>query len=79
VKAAYCSMLALKHKGVAVACFLKILLKGIRSSAKEERLHDEINDVAKAAQSHLWRRVNGSECRIITASIIHLVGDYPTC
>jgi hypothetical protein len=53
MKAAYCSMLAPKHKGVAVACFLKILLKGIRSGAKEERLHDEIDDVAKVAQSHL--------------------------
>jgi hypothetical protein len=53
MKAAYCSILALKHKGVAIACFLKILLKGIRSSAKEERLHDKIDDVAKAAQSYL--------------------------
>jgi hypothetical protein len=48
-------MLVLKHKGVAVACFLKILLEGIRSGAKEERLYDEINDVAKVAQSYLWR------------------------
>jgi hypothetical protein len=38
-------MLALKHKGVTIACFLKILLKGIRPSAKEERLYD--NDIAK--------------------------------
>jgi hypothetical protein len=53
VKAAYYSILALKHKGVAIACFLKILLKGIRSGAKEERLHNEIDDVAKVAQSYL--------------------------
>lgn len=51
----YRSMLALERKGVVVARILKILLKGRRRSAKEERLHDEIDDIAKATESYFWR------------------------